>query len=57
MSALTQEKPNEDKDETAEGKKTDFDWQRPAGSKQNKSVDDAKTNRIEIATREDDFLG
>ena len=56
FAALAEEEPDKDEDGAAKDEEADFDRKRPAGSKENKGIDDAEANRIKIATGEDDFL-
>ena len=57
FATLAEKKPDEDKNRTTENKETDLDRKRPAGSKENKGVDNAKADSVKIAAGEDDFFG
>ena len=57
FAALTQEEPDKYKDGATEDKKSDFNWHRPAGREENKSIDNAEADCVQISASEDDFFG
>lgn len=57
VSALAEEKPDEQENRTAEGEESDLYRGGPRGGEENESVGDAEGDSVKIAAGEDDFFG
>ena len=57
LAALAQEEPDENENRATENKQAVLNRIRPAGSEENKRINDAKTDGVEIAASQNDFFG